>query len=149
MPDNNNWVVVVTHGFDTFKSLLTSLLQCLTILLVVCFVGIVIMNGCNNKAFELQESRLAEQISVIRKADVSSLTKDQKESLIRLLIEKYDPSTDSLNPILNPNAKSLDLEKLLIHYKFDNVITEVNKVLEVNNEEEKEAGDEGDAKTGW
>jgi len=148
MPENN-WIVVVTHCVDTLKSLFTSLLHCLTILLVVCFVGIVIMNGCNNKAFELQESRLAEQISAIRKANVSSLTKDQKESLIRLLIEKYDPSTDSLNPILNPNAKPLDLEKILMHYKLDNVITEVNKVLEVNNKEEKEADGESGAKIGW
>jgi len=74
----------------------------------------------SNSPFCPTQSRLAQQIEAMRNASASShLNDDELEQMLATLISNYDPKTDDLNPVLNPNAKPIDIEQILAYCKVD------------------------------
>jgi hypothetical protein len=83
-----------------------------------------ILQSKSNQPFENADSRLERQIYTvlnegIYQNDAQSLTGTQREQLIGELIKQYDPATDNLSPITNPNAKPMDLEAILTNFEID------------------------------
>ena len=109
------WAKAVSNTASKFMDLIKILIICATIL--ASLAAGVYCALAYQKSFAVQESRLAIQIKAVISS--TSLNKDQKEQLIRLLITKYDPVTDSLNPVSNPNAKPIELKDILGKFKLN------------------------------
>jgi len=108
------WVKFCEVTKELIKSFFVFL--CIVVPVAVIVVGVLI--GLSNSAFAPTESRLAQQLSVIADISKARIGDDQRESLMRQLIESYDSETDNMNPVLNPNVKPVDLQSILSHFEI-------------------------------
>lgn len=115
------FVKALESSFSKFCEVLKELVKYLFIFLSIAtpiaIVTFSILYFNSNRAFEKTNSRLATQISAV--LNTNSLYSEQKQSVINLLIQNYNIDKDDLNPVLNPNAKPISLESILVHFNID------------------------------
>jgi hypothetical protein len=110
------------RGFTSFCEMLVEVAKYLCIFLcVVVPIGIIVgamVISSSNSAFSKSESRLALQMDVIMGSN-NGLSASEEVEIIKLLIQSYDVENDTINAVLNPNAKPIDLQSVLTHFKVD------------------------------
>ena len=117
------WEVFETcfsNACDTTKECAHFLCVFLCIIVPVAMILFFFMYLKSNDSFEPTESRLSQQLRVVDNARRRrSISEEQTEEIMKLLISSYSAETDNMNPVINPNVKPIELETILAHFKID------------------------------
>ena len=143
MKETKSIIVSVSEHFFHFLRTMTKAITALGV--VGLFVFLIMYLTSGGSTFAVEESRLATQIDIILGTMSNKLGSTQRENLVNALIEKYDPSTDSLQLVVNPNADSMTLNDILSHFNLEG-----RKYVPKKKDEDFEENDENyEKKDSW
>ena len=71
----------------------------------------------------MEQSRLAQQLEIVfgevPTSSHANVSEESRYKLAQKLLENYDPKTDSLSPLLNPQAKPMTVDEIMRWLKKD------------------------------
>lgn len=132
-----DWKDVIVRLSDYFFYTIKVFIIGVTVVICVYLLLFALTSGSSDKAFEMEQSRLAKQLDVVLSEtngySKGNLTAEQRLQICQELVKHYDASNDSLKPVKNEHAQpGVSMIEILSHFKISKDGKSVQLIKEID-----------------